>query len=545
MIGDRAQPTAKRCCRAPRTRLDRVLASYGSYELVLADGSRIPLSDGMTIGRARDSDVTLDDPSVSRVHARVRMDGAVPAIEDVGSRYGTWVDGHRVKRARELADGARVRVGDQDLFVRRRPSAAEAGPTVVVPEAASATMPAARAGTTAATRFGARPQLRSGYALKRLEAGEGSRRWVLKDLDSGGFVRMAESDARLLRLLDGSRSLAELARESEQAVGADGPVMLARLLADLGERGLLSGAPRRGAPDARRGLARLLTPRVLTFDGAGDILEQLYARGGRLLFSRVALASLVVLILAGPLVFAALVIGRYGTPFVVASRVGLGGLVFLAGRLAVAAVHETAHGLTMASYGRRVGRAGLKLVLIFPYVFVDTSDAWFEPRRRRMAVSAAGPVSDFSLAGTFSLLALVLPAGAGRDVVFQLALGAYIAGLFNLNPFLERDGYHLLVDLLGEPTLRRRAREDLRRRLSGRGRSASPLLARYSLCGLAWSTLAGLFAVGLSVRYEPRVAAILPGPLPWAALAVVWVLAFAPVLLAVAMPLRERRRLRA
>src|SRR4051794_26212938 len=133
----------------------------------------------------------------------------------------------------------------------------------------------------------------------------------------------------------------------------------------------------------------------------------------------------------------------------------------------------------MTSFGRRVGAAGIKLVLVFPYAFVDTSDAWFEPRRRRMAVSAAGPVSDFSLGAVFSLLALVLPAGAERDVVFQLALAAYIGGLFNLNPFLERDGYHVLVDLLREPTPRRRAREDLRRRLGGRAEGgASPGLSR-------------------------------------------------------------------
>jgi putative peptide zinc metalloprotease protein len=190
-----------------------------------------------------------------------------------------------------------------------------------------------------------------------------------------------------------------------------------------------------------------------------------------------------------------------------------------------------------------VGTAGLKLVLVFPYAFVDTSDAWFEPRRRRMAVSAAGPVSDFSLGAVFSLLALVLPAGAERDIFFQLALAAYVGGLFNLNPFLERDGYHVLVDLLGEPTLRRRAREDLRRRLSGRARgSLSPVLARYSAFGLAWSTVAGLFAVGMSIRYEPRIAAVLPGPLPWIVLAGIWVAVFAPVMLAVGVPLRERRQ---
>ena len=56
------------------------------------------------------------------------------------------------------------------------------------------------------------------------------------------------------------------------------------------------------------------------------------------------------------------------------------------------AVHETAHGLAMASFGRKIHKAGLKLVMIFPYAFVDTSEAWFEPRKRRIAISAAGRI---------------------------------------------------------------------------------------------------------------------------------------------------------
>ena len=59
------------------------------------------------------------------------------------------------------------------------------------------------------------------------------------------------------------------------------------------------------------------------------------------------------LIVAGLGAFAYLIVGRYGTPFVVAQRIGLGALVFLLGRFAVVAVHETAHGLAMASFGRR------------------------------------------------------------------------------------------------------------------------------------------------------------------------------------------------
>ena len=79
-----------------------------------------------------------------------------------------------------------------------------------------------------------------------------------------------------------------------------------------------------------------------------------------------------------------------------------------------------------------------------------------------------------------------------RDIFFQLAFAGYVGAFFNLNPFIERDGYHMLVDWLREPGLRRRAREQFARRLSGSGRSSdSPVLARYSLWGLAWTVLAG------------------------------------------------------
>jgi putative peptide zinc metalloprotease protein len=124
------------------------------------------------------------------------------------------------------------------------------------------------------------------------------------------------------------------------------------------------------------------------------------------------------------------------------------------GRLALAAVHETAHGLVMASFGRPVREAGLKLVLVFPYVYVDTSDAWFEPRRRRVAISAAGPASDAILGGAFSLACLVMPAGALRDVFFQLACGGYLGAFFNLNPIAPRDGRQIATDLLRGRALR-------------------------------------------------------------------------------------------
>jgi putative peptide zinc metalloprotease protein len=227
----------------------------------------------------------------------------------------------------------------------------------------------------------------------------------------------------------------------------------------------------------------------------------------------------------------------------VASKLGIGGLVFMLGRFALVAAHETAHGLAMASYGRRVRKAGLKLLLIFPYAYVDTSEAWFEPRRHRIAITAAGPVSDFSLGALFALCCLALPAGTVRDIFFQLAFGAYLGGLFNLNPFVERDGYQILVDVLREPGLRRRAREQLFRRLSGgRQTTDSRVLTRYAVFGVVWSALAACFAIGMSLRYEPQLVRLLPAPVVWGGLVVLWLGFFLPVIVVLGRPAHVRRR---
>jgi putative peptide zinc metalloprotease protein len=200
----------------------------------------------------------------------------------------------------------------------------------------------------------------------------------------------------------------------------------------------------------------------------------------------------------------------------------------------------------MASFGRHIHRAGLKLVAIFPFAFVDTSDAWFEPRRRRIAISAAGPVADFSLAAVFALSCLALHPGSVRDVFFQLAFAAYVGGIFNLNPFVERDGYHILVDVLREPGLRRRAREQFRRRLSGEpAGSDSQVLTRYSMLGVAWTVLALGFAVAMSLRFEPVLTGLVPPPIAHVLLGAVWLMLATPLIAMAGGPLLDRLRGRA
>ena len=546
-------------CRNCRCQVDRALGYCGvcgmpvgdgapPLDLVLPDGTRVTLGETMSIGRGPGNEIRLEDPSVSRAHARVTVagSGAQPLLEDVGSSYGTWLDGERVDGSTRLYAGGGIRVGDVELRVEAPLNDAAAGRTIVVPAAASVVVPAAGEAAIEAPDIppSARPRVAPGWALKRLEESEGDERYVLRELSGGKFLRMASADAQLFELLDGTRALPELIAEAEQLQGAAGPGRLVRLLVDLGDRGLLEGVGGREdcPPPPARGLGRLFRVREWDLPGAGAWIARLYRRGGWLLFTMPVRVLLAAMVASGIGVFAYLVSERYGTPFVVASKIGIGGLVFLLGRFAIVIVHELSHGLTLASFGRRVERAGFKLVLVFPYAFVDTSQAWFEPRRRRIAVSAAGPVSDLTLGCAFSLACLLVAPGTLRDIFFQLALAAYIGAFFNLNPFIDRDGYQMLVDILREPGLRRRSREQLRRRLSGEPRRAddSPALMRYAIAGVGWSVAAAAFAILLSTHYYKTLEQVAPKGLVWAALASLYLMLFIPVVYTLARPLWKR-----
>lgn len=74
------------------------------------EGLRHRVQSGATVGRA-DCDIVIVDPGVSRRHAVIREDNSRPAIEDVGSANGTFVNERRVTGITELQPGDSVRFG--------------------------------------------------------------------------------------------------------------------------------------------------------------------------------------------------------------------------------------------------------------------------------------------------------------------------------------------------------------------------------------------------------------------------------------------------
>ena len=78
-------------------------------------GQRITVADSATLGRLPECEVTLDDPSVSRRHARVSRRGGGWTVEDLGSTNGLKVNGMKVQQA-DLTDGDRLELGTVKLL---------------------------------------------------------------------------------------------------------------------------------------------------------------------------------------------------------------------------------------------------------------------------------------------------------------------------------------------------------------------------------------------------------------------------------------------
>ncbi|MEQ9924969.1 HlyD family efflux transporter periplasmic adaptor subunit [Pectobacterium brasiliense] len=142
-------------------------------------------------------------------------------------------------------------------------------------------------------------------------------------------------------------------------------------------------------------------------------------------------------------------------------------------------LHEFGHAYTCKRFGARVATMGVAFLVMMPVLYTDTSGSWKLTRRRqRMAIGAAGMMTELVLAAWATLAWSFLPDGMLRSAAFMLATTTWIMTLaINLSPLMRFDGYFLLSDGLQMPNLQNRGfaigRWQMREWLFGLG-DASP-----------------------------------------------------------------------
>jgi len=280
---------------------------------------------------------------------------------------------------------------------------------------------------------------------------------LLFNAETGTYVRLSRTGARVVPLLDGTRTGTALLDAASRSRGPDGvrdrtPALLS-FLSDLRAAGVLSEPP-----EPLRGhqlfFARFirLTPRVRIPARHLNLMLRLPAAVlarfprtatavGLLVGAASAVAIVLALTLPAPMVFT-------GPPW----------LLIVGVLLVQATVHEMGHATVCQALGVPVREAGVKLFcLLIPLTYVDRTDAYrVRSRYARGAVALVGPLVDFAAAGLSSLLIVLYPVECGG---LRWLLGMQLFLIFNnLNPLLPvSDGHHAMEAALGELNLRHRA----------------------------------------------------------------------------------------
>jgi pSer/pThr/pTyr-binding forkhead associated (FHA) protein len=130
--GETARPTdasaaPSRSTRTPRSgrsgRTSRRSKVKGTRLVVVEGpltGTEVPLEGAqVTLGRAPDSTIVVDDDYASSRHARIYESEGAWVVEDLGSTNGTWLDRTRLTTPTVLPVGAPLRVGRTTLVIQK------------------------------------------------------------------------------------------------------------------------------------------------------------------------------------------------------------------------------------------------------------------------------------------------------------------------------------------------------------------------------------------------------------------------------------------
>ncbi|MFF8985073.1 site-2 protease family protein [Streptomyces globisporus] len=293
---------------------------------------------------------------------------------------------------------------------------------------------------------------------------------LIKDAGTGNSFKVGPKEYFLIARMDGERSLAEIGEAYAGEYGRRlGDAHWQRLLALLGAKGLLAGAPEpkpaptsappepaptsappepapSAAPPEKRTLLRGSLPLVADADATTARLHRVFG----FLLAPAVMVPLLALVLA----MEAVVVARSGE-LLLAVRGLMTHPVLLTGTAVLlwvsTALHELAHGVVARHHGGRVAEIGLRwrLPAVIMYCTVDDY-LYLGTRRHRIATAAAGAVMNLVFLLPFCALWLFAPLDdATHEAFAALLLLGSVQAFTMLVPLPPLDGYKIACQLAG------------------------------------------------------------------------------------------------
>ncbi len=295
------------------------------------------------------------------------------------------------------------------------------------------------------------------------------RSFILKNTHTDRFLMLSEAERFLWDQMDGHASVQDIATAYVLRYGQFDFDLIPGLIRKLQRAQLLTLTP---GSRLRRVLARHSQRRILQSAETAltalerinvssrrihPVFDRLYRWGGFLLFTRLALVACVVLGVLGLVAGVRLwreaediAAGLGARPLAAILSVKLLFLLTLA-------AHQVVHGLALVHYGRRVREFGFTFLHGFvPTFYVDVTDIFMASQRARVVTAVSGTLVHLVLGAAWFIVAAQLPGGFAQAFAAASGMVQWQAFVVALYPFcfIEMDGYHVLVDLLGVPTLK-------------------------------------------------------------------------------------------
>jgi putative peptide zinc metalloprotease protein len=359
-----------------------------------------------------------------------------------------------------------------------------------------------------------RPRLRAQVRVQR-QHWRGERWYLLSDYATGRQHRLSDAAYQFIGRCDGQRTVQDVWNTLLEGRPDDAPTQdeVLALLGELDELELLqseragNAAALRQRRDERRAKRRrsLLNPlsfRLPLADPSAwlprldPLAQRLFSPAAGWLLGLGLLLALLVMLTEWPALQAH-----------ARQRLGSPGFLFLLWILypLLKTVHELGHALAVRRWGGEVHEIGLGLILLTPAPYVDASAAAaFTQRHQRALVSAAGILVELALAAlALGAWTLTQPGRVHDAALAVMLIGVTSTLLFNGNPLLRFDGYHLMGDLFHLANLGARSNawwsRQLGARLLGVAGPLPPHAPSERKWLIAYAPLALAWRIGLTV----------------------------------------------
>lgn len=287
------------------------------------------------------------------------------------------------------------------------------------------------------------------------QLGAGSPRYLVRNAATSRYFILKQPEYSLLRQLDGTLTLNQVAGGGPQATGPRVSLpALVRFLAKLDSLGLLARAGTDNGIAPQHGSGLYIRFKLFNPDKLLATLDKTFgwALTRTSIISSFVLISLVTFWMLARLdevsSYASYVYHEYGLTVIVVIA------------LAITALHEFAHALACKHFGGNVREMGVLLIYyVLPAFYCNVSDIYRLGRKpERLWVIFAGIYWQLvvsTLGGLFWLVAT--PYTLLADLSLLLFIGGSFNILINCNPLIKLDGYYALSQALGIVNLQSRS----------------------------------------------------------------------------------------